>query len=110
MIKSDVWVVSQGARITGNSLIIPNGTNGILRQNLPLESYSTYSMNFNVNGFGKVTIRNSREVLFEKNYPQLSPKDISEKFTTAANNTGLYVELSRSTSGGVINFRNFSIK
>ncbi|MBG9639789.1 hypothetical protein CBR58_27765 [Bacillus thuringiensis] len=110
LINSDAWVGSQGTWISGNSLTINSNVNGTFRQNLSLESYSTYSMNFNVNGFAKVTVRNSREVLFEKNYPQLSPKDISEKFTTAANNTGLYVELSRFTSGGAINFRNFSIK
>ncbi|MEJ9262043.1 vegetative insecticidal protein Vip3A family protein, partial [Bacillus thuringiensis] len=111
LINPNSWITTPGASISGNKLFINLGTNGTFRQSLSLNSYSTYSISFTASGPFNVTVRNSREVLFERSNLMSSTSHISGTFKTESNNTGLYVELSRrSGGGGHISFENVSIK
>nr|ABZ79709.1 Vip3Ah1 [Bacillus thuringiensis] len=119
LIKVENWIGMGGSNhVNPDSLLLFTGGRSILKQNLQLDSYSTYRVRFSlmVIGKAKVIIRNSSEVLFEKSYVNDSEgvlEGVSETFTTKSIQDNFYVELSNEGTFGskdVAYFYNFSIR
>nr|ASC60205.1 Vip3Ad protein [Bacillus thuringiensis] len=109
LIKTDKWNSTGSTYISDDRLTLYRGGRGILKQNLQLDGFSTYRVNFSVDGDANVRIRNSREVLLEKRY--LNRKGVSEMFTTKFDKDNFYVELSQGDNlGTIVHFYDFSIK
>nr|CAI96522.1 vegetative insecticidal protein [Bacillus thuringiensis] len=112
LINTNNWTSTGSTNISGNTLTLYQGGRGILKQNLQLDSFSTYRVYFSVSGDANVRIRNSREVLFEKRYMS-GAKDVSEMFTTKFEKDNFYIELSQGNNlygGPIVHFYDVSIK